>query len=133
MILGHGIDIVEVDRVARIVEKHGARLTERVFTQAELDYARRGKRTMEHLAARFAAKEAVLKAIGTGWSRGIGWTDVEVVLEPSGRPAVALHAKANEISASLGIRSWWLSLSHAGGNAIASAIATDEQPSAHAS
>lgn len=124
MIIGHGIDIVDVNRVAQIVERHGAHLTERVFTQAELDYARRGKRTMEHLAARFAAKEAVLKALGTGWTKGIGWTDVEVVSEASGRPAIALHGRAAELAAELGISRWLLSLSHTDTTAVASVIAT---------
>ncbi|MEL6741318.1 MAG: holo-ACP synthase [Planctomycetota bacterium] len=129
MIIGHGIDIVDVARVAQIVERHGAHLTERVFTQAELDYARRGKRTMEHLAGRFAAKEAVLKALGTGWTKGIGWTDVEVVLEPSGRPTAALHGRAAEIASDLGITAWSLSLSHTDTSAVASAIATGDRPS----
>ena len=124
-ILGHGVDLVEDARIGWMVAEHGARFVERVFTAGEQADAASGEgwRT-ERLAARFAAKEAVLKALGTGWRGGIAWTDVEVVKEASGRPGVSLHGEAFEVAARLGISHWHLSLSHAGGFSIASAIAS---------
>jgi holo-[acyl-carrier protein] synthase len=124
-ILGHGVDLVEDARIGRMVAEHGGRFVERVFTAGEQADAASGEgwRT-ERLAARFAAKEAVLKALGTGWRGGIAWTDVEVVKEASGRPGVSLHGEAFEVAARLGISHWHLSLSHAGGFSIASAIAS---------
>ncbi len=126
-VVGHGIDLVEVARIAGMIDRHGERFLERVFTPGERAYAGRSvKRSAEHLAARFAAKEAVLKAIGTGWRSGIAWTDVEVVREPSGAPGVRVSGVAAEIAAALGATRWMLSLTHAGGFAAASAIALGE-------
>ncbi len=122
--LGHGIDLVPVPRIAEMVARHGDRFLQRVFTRAERDYADANpRRRTEHLAARFAAKEAVLKALGTGWRDGIAWTDVEVIREPSGMPSVRLHGRAATIAAELGVTGWMLSLTHAGEHAAASAIA----------
>ncbi|MGD9791297.1 MAG: holo-ACP synthase [Phycisphaerales bacterium] len=120
--LAHGIDLVPVARLARSIDQHGDRFLERVFTSGERDYAHANKRRDEHLAARFAAKEAVFKALGTGWSGGIAWTDVEVTRDESGRPAIVLTGKAATIAASLGIKSWLVSLSHTEDHAIASVI-----------
>ncbi len=107
-----------------MLERHGDRFLARVFTEQERSCVmRHEKRRVERLAARFAAKEAIAKALGTGISDGISWTDIEVVSEPSGRPAVALHGRAAEVAASLGIASWSLSLTHTGGFSAASAIA----------
>jgi holo-[acyl-carrier protein] synthase len=122
-ILGHGIDLVEVARIAEMVREHGDRFLDRCFSPAERAHAGTGPRRDEHLAARFAAKEAVLKALGTGWARGIGWTDIEVVCEPSGRPTLVLTGRAEEIAAEAGVRVWHLSLTHTAQHAIASAIA----------
>ncbi len=121
-IVGHGIDIVKVSRVAEMLAEHGERFLTRCFTAGERTYSMRGPRAAEHLAVRFAAKEAVLKAIGTGWRDGIAWTDVEVVLEPSGKPGVRLANVAESTALRLGITSWSLSLSHTEDSAIASAI-----------
>ncbi len=123
-LIGHGIDLMEVERFTRSLEEHGERFLERVFTVRERQYAADSKRKNEHLAARFAAKEAVLKALGTGWSQGIAWTDVEVVLLPSGQPTVHLHGKAMEIADTMGVTGWSLSLTHTATMAAASAIAT---------
>ncbi len=124
-ILGHGVDLVDDARIARMVEEHGDRFLERVFTQEERSHSGSGEGwRIERLAARFAAKEAVLKALGTGWRGGIAWTDVEVVKEPSGRPAVRLHGEAQAVALKLGVVAWHLSLSHAGGFSMASAIAS---------
>jgi len=121
-VLVHGIDLVEVARIGRMVSEHGESFLTRCFTQRELSYAGERKRRDEHLAARFAAKEAVLKALGTGWSNGIAWTDVEVVLLPSGQPTVNLAGRAGEIAMSQGIGRWLISLSHTETFAVASAI-----------
>ena len=121
-IIGHGIDLIEVARIAQMLERHGQRFLDRVFTPAEQAYAASSKRTVEHLAARFAGKEAALKAIGTGWRDGIAWTDVEIVVAPSGKPLLTLHNTAAEIAKELSIRSWTISLTHTSSHAIASVI-----------
>ncbi len=122
-IIGHGIDIVETARVAKMLEDHGERFLRRCFTEDEQAYAADNPaRRAEHLAGRFAAKEAVLKVLGTGWSNGIAWTDAEVVREVSGRPTVVLHGRCSELAGELGITGWHLSLSHTGAYATASAI-----------
>lgn len=124
-IVGHGVDLVDDGRIARMVEEHGDRFLERIFTPGERsDSASSDSWRIERLAARFAAKEAVLKALGTGWRGGIAWTDVEVVKEPSGRPSVRLHGEAGATATRLGVGAWHLSLSHAGGFSMASAIAS---------
>ena len=122
-VIGHGVDMIEVARIARMVERHGHRFLERVYTPAEQAYCKDKKRMFEHLAARFAAKEAVLKALGTGWSGGIGWADVEVVHEASGRPRIELHAGAAREARERGVGRVVISLSHTDATAIASAIA----------
>lgn len=123
-IVGHGIDLVSVSRIGSMIDRHGAHFLGRVYTLAEQSYCERSpKRRLEHYAARFAAKEAVLKAIGTGWRDGIAWTDVEVVLEPSGKPTIALSGKASSIAIIEGISHFHISLSHTGDFAMASAIA----------
>jgi len=122
-VLGHGIDLVPVERVADLLERHADRALDRLFTPSEQEYANASKRRLEHLAARFAAKEAVLKALGTGWSRGIAWTDVEVVSGPAGAPRIELHGKAAEIARELGVARVLVTLTHTGDHAAASAIA----------
>src|SRR3954452_12015843 len=90
-ILGHGIDIIETARIRRLVEEHGQHFLDRCFTQREQQYCSANpKRYYEHLSGRFAAKEAVLKVLGTGWRGGIAWTDIEVIKEQSGQPKVSL-------------------------------------------
>jgi holo-[acyl-carrier protein] synthase len=126
-ILGHGIDIVETARIRKLVDEHGARFLDRVFTAAEQSYcARSPKRYYEHLAGRFAAKEAVLKVLGTGWRGGIAWTDIEVVKEVSGQPRIVLTGECLRIARELGITSWHVSLSHIETHATASAIGMRE-------
>ena len=122
-IIGHGVDIVDKQRIAQLLEEHGERFEARCFTEAELAYAEgNGRRKMEHLAGRFAAKEAILKVLGTGLTRGIKWTDAEVRRKDSGQPVVALHGRAAEIADELGIDEWWISISHIESHAVASAI-----------
>ena len=122
-IIGHGIDAVEIDRIGRLLDRQGERFRERCFTEGERAYADSSRRSVEHYAARFAAKEAVMKALGTGWARGVGWTEIEVVREDSGRPGVRLSGVAAKIAGGLGIERWTLSLTHTGSIAVASAIA----------
>lgn len=127
-VLTHGIDLVEIARVAAMVDRHGERFLDRCFTEGERAYAEANqKRSSETLAARFAAKEAVLKAIGTGWRDGIKWTDVEVVRLPSGQPTVSITGEAGRIAAGLGITRWAISLSHTDTHAMASAVGTGDR------
>ena len=127
-VIAHGIDIVEIARIVRMLEEHGERFLERCFTDVEQAYANAGpagasgKRCAERLAARFACKEAVFKALGTGWKSGISWRDVGVVHEPSGRPSLVLTGRCAELAAGLGIARWHVSLSHTDSMAIASVI-----------
>ncbi len=125
-IIGHGVDIVEVARIGAMLEEHGERFLTRCFTDGERGYATGRKRAAEHLAGRFAAKEAVLKAIGTGWRSGIAWTDIEVHLLPSGQPEIELHRMAAAAAMQLGITEWKLSISHTEQYAMASVIGSGQ-------
>lgn len=112
MILGTGVDLAEVPRIRAAIERHGGRFIERIYTAPEIAYVERKANRFERYAARFAAKEAGMKAIGTGWKRGVTWRDFEVVNLPSGRPTLRLHGVASEIAQQLGVRQIWLSLTH---------------------
>jgi len=127
-VIAHGVDLVEIARIERSLAEHGERFVERCFTKAEADYCRsvRPPRDVERFAARFAAKEAALKALGTGWADGIAWTDVEVVLAPSGAPSIRLAGKAQILAHELGITEMLVSLSHTSTSAMASVIAVGE-------
>ena len=116
------MDIVEIARIAKSLEEHGDRFLNRVFTEREVSDSGDGPRRIEHLAARFAAKEAALKAIGTGWSEGIAWTDVETRRALRGKPELVLTGKVHEIAQGLGGSRWFVSLSHTETCAIASVI-----------
>lgn len=122
-ILGHGIDIVELVRIESMLREHGDHFTERCFAAAEREYCDSSTKLRgERYAARFAAKEAVLKAFGTGLRQGLAFDEIEVVRDHDGAPSVSLSGKAMELAAARGFERWHLSLSHAGGFAIASAI-----------
>lgn len=126
-IVGHGIDIVEVARLRELIQRHGNRFLARCFTDDEVAYARqRPGRFAEHLAARFAAKEAVMKVLGTGLRHGIGWCDIEVARLPTGQPVVKLSGQAALIADQRGISQWHVSLSHISSHATASAIGLRE-------
>ena len=112
MILGTGVDLAEVPRIRAAIERHGGRFIERIYTPPEIAYVERKANRFERYAARFAAKEAGMKAIGTGWKRGVSWRDFEVVNLPSGRPTLRLHGVASEIAQQLGVRQISLSLTH---------------------
>ncbi|HUS93177.1 MAG TPA: holo-ACP synthase [Phycisphaerae bacterium] len=125
-VVAHGVDLVDCARLAEVIERHGERFLSRVFTEAELAYCRGRKRQIEHLAGRFAAKEAVLKVLGTGWRRGISWRDIEVTNAPSGQPRVALSGECARVAEGLGIRTVLVSISHISTHAIASALGLAE-------
>jgi holo-[acyl-carrier protein] synthase len=119
VILGTGVDLAEVARIRASIERYGDRFTRRVFTDLEIAYVERKANKYERYAARFAAKEAGMKAIGTGWSSGVKWKDLEVANLPSGRPTLALHDAAGEIAARLGVKAVHLSLTHTAEQALA--------------
>jgi holo-[acyl-carrier protein] synthase len=122
-IIGHGIDIVETSRISKMLDEHGQRFLDRCFTPDEQTYcARNAKRQIETLAGRFAAKEAVLKVLGTGWRGKIAWTDIEILPEPSGQPRIRLCGECRRIAEELGIHHWHISISHISTHATASAI-----------
>jgi holo-[acyl-carrier protein] synthase len=124
MIIGHGIDLCGVERIRRMLADHGERFLERTFTEAEVACARRRKKGFEEtLAGRFAAKEAVMKVLGTGWGKGVEFRGIEILNEPSGKPYIVLHAATAEKAASLGITAWHITITHTEDLAIASAIA----------
>lgn len=125
-VVAHGIDMVECTRLQEMIDRHGQKFLDRVFTTVEQDYCRDKKRAVEHLAGRFAAKEAVLKVLGTGWRDGITWTDIEVHNSPSGQPNVRLTGRCRTIADELGLASILISISHIGTHAIASAIGSGE-------
>ncbi len=122
MIVGMGVDIAEVPRVQAAIERYGARFINRIFTPAETRYCESKANKYERFAARFAAKEAALKAIGTGWKLGVTWQEVEVVRLPSGKPTIAFHGKAAEFAQRLGMKTASVSLSHTDQIAIAQVI-----------
>ncbi|HEX6802797.1 MAG TPA: holo-[acyl-carrier-protein] synthase [Terriglobales bacterium] len=122
MIVGTGIDIAEVPRIAESIERFGDRFLRRVFTEGEVRYCDSKANRVERYAARFAAKEAAMKALGTGWNHGVRWRDIEVVRRPGGRPSIQFHGKAAEFASHLGARNVALSLSHTPVHAIASVI-----------
>ncbi len=125
MIVGTGVDIVEVPRVAAAIERFGRRFLERIFTPDEIRYCDPKHNRVERFAARFAAKEAGLKAIGTGWRNGVAWKEVEVRREPGGRPTLAFTGRAAEFAERLGMKRASLSLSHTAEHAIAQVILED--------
>ena len=122
MIVGSGVDLAEVGRIRRSIERFGERFLDRVFTPAERAYVERKKNRFERYAARFAAKEAAMKAIGTGWTNGVRWRDFEVANLPSGKPTLRLSGAAAARAEKLGVKSVSLSLSHTESLAIAEVI-----------
>lgn len=122
-ILGVGTDIIECLRIAQMIERHGELFIARVYTDHEIEYCATRKAATQHYAGRWAAKEAVLKALGTGWVRGIGWRDVEVRHTPAGGPIVRLYGGAREVLERSGIETIHLSISHCRSHATAYAVA----------
>jgi len=122
MIVAIGIDLVEVSRLEEVFARRGDRFRTRVFTDAEIDYCERRASKFASYAARFAAKEAAMKALGTGWSGGIGWADVEVVSGPNGAPRLQLHGRAKERLDEIGATKAHVSLTHSGNLAVAQVV-----------
>jgi holo-[acyl-carrier protein] synthase len=122
-VLAHGIDMVDCRRLAEAIDRHGDRFLRRVFTDAELAYAAEKRRRIEHLAGRFAVKEAVMKVLGTGWSGGVAWHDIETTNEPSGQPRVRLTGRCRQLADERACADILVSISHIDTHAIASAIA----------
>ena len=122
MIVGIGTDLAEVPRVRAAIERHGTRFIERIFTPTEIAYVERKANRFERYAARFAAKEAGMKAIGTGWRHGVRWHDFEVSNLPSGKPTLALHGVASVVAQRLGVVQVSLSLTHTSEQAMAVVI-----------
>jgi len=125
-IVGIGTDIVECLRIGRMIERHGELFLTRVYTDREIHYCQERKRAIEHFAGRWAAKEAVLKCLGTGWRRGIAWTDLEIRNDPAGKPHVLVCGAAKEIAQTLHIADVLISISHCRAYATAYAIAVSE-------
>ena len=122
-ILAHGIDLVDFPRIEEMIQQHGEHFINRVFTAAEQAYADKNMNRVEKYAGRFAAKEAVLKLIGTGWRGKIAWTDIEVINNSSGQPQVTLDGEVKKIADKLGISQISISITHTANFAIASAVA----------
>jgi holo-[acyl-carrier protein] synthase len=112
MIVGTGVDLAEVQRIRASIERFGSKFIDRIYTPGEIAYVERKANRFERYAARFAAKEAGMKAIGTGWRQGVTWHDFEVANLPSGKPTLRLHGVAAEIASRLGVRNISLSITH---------------------
>jgi holo-[acyl-carrier protein] synthase len=125
-IVAHGIDLVDCPRIEEMVKRHGERFVNRIFTAAEQAYAEANKNKIEKLAGRFAAKEAVLKLIGTGWRGSIAWTDIEIVNNLAGQPGVTLHGEVEKVADKLGVKHISVSITHTANFAIASAVALSQ-------
>jgi len=124
--IAHGIDLVDFPRIEKMMQHHGDRFLNRIFTSNEQAYAQANKNRVEKLAGRFAAKEAILKLLGTGWRGKIAWTEIEVTNDPMGRPEVTLSGEVKKIADKLGIKQISVSITHTANFAIASAVAIIE-------
>jgi holo-[acyl-carrier protein] synthase len=127
-ILGIGTDIIECPRIGKMIEQHGELFLRRVYTEREIRYCQSRKHAIEHFAGRWAAKEAILKALGTGWSRGIAWTDMEVRSGADGQPRVLVCGEAKEAALRRGIGDIMISISHCRTYATAFAVAIGPHP-----
>jgi len=122
MIVGLGIDISEVNRIREAIERYGDHLLNRIFTASEIAYCKKHRDPYERYAARFAAKEAAMKALGTGWRRGVRWVDIEVARMPGGQPTIKFYGESEKIAASLGVKRVLLTITHSGNIAMAQVI-----------
>lgn len=123
MILGLGTDIIEIARIGQMIEQHGEIFLTRVFTEEEVRYCQKRKQAAQHFAGRWAAKEAVMKALGTGFVRGVGWQDIEVCVEQTGKPTIRMQGGAGDYAQSLGIDQIMITISHCRSYATATAVA----------
>jgi holo-[acyl-carrier protein] synthase len=122
MIVGMGIDVAEVERIKAVMEAQAERFLKRVYSPAEVQYCEQFKNKYERYAGRFAVKEAAMKALGTGWSRGVRWVDVEVVRQRGGRPTLALKGEAKKIADRMGVKNIAVSITHTAQQAFAQVI-----------
>jgi holo-[acyl-carrier protein] synthase len=122
MIVGIGVDLVETARIGESLERHGEHFIRRLYTPVEIAYCEKFKNRAERYAARFAAKEAAFKALGTGWREGVRWLDVEVVNQASGKPELVLRGRAEELSRALGVTRTGISISHADHYAVVQVV-----------
>lgn len=129
-IIGIGTDIVECLRIRRMIEQHGELFLTRVYTEREIRYCQERKHATEHFAGRWAAKEAILKCLGTGWKRGLCWTDFEVRNEPGGQPRVHVCGAAKDLTENLRVADIMLTMSHCRAYATAYAVAVRHPPTA---
>lgn len=123
MILAVGTDLVELTRIERSLDRYASRFLERILTCDERGYCERQGRPTASIGARFAAKEAVMKCLGTGWAEGVGFREIEVHRDDRGRPEIRLHGRASARATELGIRRWHVSLSHTDEHALAMVVA----------
>jgi holo-[acyl-carrier protein] synthase len=123
MIVGLGTDIVEIVRIGQMIERHGEHFLHRVYTPDEIRYCQRRKESYQHFAGRWAAKEAVMKTLGTGWTRGVGWLDIEVATRQSGQPLINIRGTARDLASECGIDEVLISISHCRAYATATAVA----------
>jgi holo-[acyl-carrier protein] synthase len=122
MIVGLGVDITEVNRIEAAIARRGAAFLKRVYTPSEIVYCQKHRNCAERFAGRFAAKEAAMKALGTGWTCGVRWVDIEVVREPSGKPTLKLFGASRDIANGLGVIHIALTITHTGNTALAQVI-----------
>ncbi|HZP34497.1 MAG TPA: holo-ACP synthase [Candidatus Acidoferrales bacterium] len=122
MIIGLGVDMEEITRIGEAITRHGRAFLDRIFTSGEIAYCERHRDAVERYAARFAAKEATMKALGTGWSKGVRWRDIEVARQPGSRPTIILHGAARQHAERMGARHISLSITHTGKFALAQVI-----------
>src|ERR1700677_4391936 len=125
MLIGTGVDLIEVERIAHSIERYGERFLRRVYTDHEIAYCNRKRVSAESFAARFAAKEAGAKALGTGISKGVTWNEFQVARHPGGRPVLELRGRAEWLAKELGVRAISLSLTHSRGLAMATVLMED--------
>jgi holo-[acyl-carrier protein] synthase len=121
LIIGLGLDIAEIDRIEAAIMRHGS-ILERLYTAGEVAYCESYRNKFERYAGRFAVKEATMKALGTGWRRGVRWRDIEVIREPSGRPSLSLKGAAKRIADELGVKNISVTITHSGNLALAEVI-----------
>jgi holo-[acyl-carrier protein] synthase len=122
MIVGSGVDVIEIARIAEVLTRYGDRFCQRIYLPREILYCRSKRSSAESFAARFAAKEAAAKALGTGIQAGVGWRDIEVVRAPSGRPSLLFHGRAADVARKLGVRNSVISLTHSRTQALAQVL-----------
>jgi holo-[acyl-carrier protein] synthase len=121
LIIGLGLDIAEIDRIEAAIMRHGS-ILERLYTASEVAYCESYRNKFERYAGRFAVKEATMKALGTGWRRGVRWRDIEVIREPCGRPSISLKGAAKRIADELGVKNISVTITHSGNLALAEVI-----------